>query len=179
MASADLIRWGGLAAMGGSVLGIAVAPVITSAYSLSESGREQVPPWEPELSTLFSPLFGFASPEGVYATYGKLYLLVFLGFLLGLRALRAQRRSRVGRSGKWGFGLSLLGAILNLLGNIADYWMGEDILGEGLHTLGFLAGTMLGLLLLVVGSTMLCIALLRAGTVSRFGAWLLALSCRG
>ena len=82
--SSDLIRWGGLAAMLGSLLGIVVAPVITWAYSLSESGRGQVPPWEPGLSNLFSPLFGFASPEGVYATYGKQYLPVFLGFLLGL-----------------------------------------------------------------------------------------------
>jgi hypothetical protein len=60
MSSSDLIRWGGLAAMLGSVLGILVAPVITSAYSLSEDGAGQSPPWEPAFSDLLSPLFGFA-----------------------------------------------------------------------------------------------------------------------
>ncbi len=86
MSSSDLIRWSGIGAVLGSLLGIVLAPVITSAYSLSEGGPEQSPPWDPALSNLLSPLFGFASPEGVYATYGKLYFLVFLGFLLGFLA---------------------------------------------------------------------------------------------
>lgn len=176
MSPSDLIRWGGLAAMLGSLLGSAVAPVITSAYSLSESGRGQVPPWEPGLSNLFSPLFEFASPESVYATYGKLYLVVFLGFLLGLRALQAQQRGHVGRLGEWGFRLSLIGVVLNLFGNIPDYWFGG---GTWFEALGFLVGTVLGFLLLVVGSTMLGIALLRTRTPTRLGAWLLALCLPG
>jgi hypothetical protein len=172
-----IVRWGGMGAMVGSVLGIIVAPVITSAYSLSEGGAEQAPPWEPAMSNLLGPLFEFASPEGVYATYGKLYFLVFLGLLLGLLALRARQRGSVGRSEAWGLRLSLVGVVLNLLGNIPDYWVGEDTWLEGL---GFLIGTVLGVLLLVVGSTMLGIALLRSGTTpTRFGAWLLVLSLPG
>ena len=177
MSSSGIVRWGGMGAVVGSALGIAVAPVITSAYSLTEDGAGQSPPWEPAMSNLLRPLFEFASPEGVYATYGKLYFLVFLGLLLGLLALRARQRGRGGRLEEWGLRLSLLGVILNLFGNIPDYWFGEDTWLEGL---GFLVGTVLGLLLLVVGSTMLGISLLRSGTTpTRFGAWLLVLSLPG
>lgn len=178
MASSHLIRWGGLAAMGGSVLGIVVAPVITSAYSMTEGGTEQVPPWEPTFSNLFGPLFEFASPEGLYATYGKLYFVVFLGLLMGLVALHAQqqRRGRIGRLGEWGLRLCLVGVVLNLFGNIPDYWFGE---GTWFEALGFLVGTVLGFLVLMVGSTILGIALLRTGTLTRLGAWLLALCLPG
>ena len=100
MSSSDLVRRGGLAAMLGSVLGILVASVITSAYSLSEDGAGLSPPWEPAFSDLLSPLFGFATPEAVYSTYGKLYFVVFLGFLLGLMAFRVQQRGHAGRLGE-------------------------------------------------------------------------------
>lgn len=176
MTSTTPIRWGGLAAVLGSLLGILVAPVITSAYSLSEDGAGLSPPWEPAFSDLLSSLFGFASPEAVYSTYGKLYFVVFLGFLLGLMALRVQQRGHVGRLGEWGLRLSLIGVVLNLFGDIADYWVGEDTWFE---ELGFLLGELLGLLSLMVGSTMLGIALLRARTTPRVGAWLLILSLPG
>jgi hypothetical protein len=160
----------------GSVLGILVAPVITSAYSLSEDGAGLSPPWEPAFSDLLSPLFRFATPEAVYSTYGKLYFVVFLGFLLGLMALRVQQRGHVGRLEEWSFRLSLIGVVLNLFGNIADYWVGE---GTWFEELGFIFGELMGLLSLLVGSTMLGIALLRAGTTPRIGAWLLVLSLPG
>ncbi len=174
--SSSLIRWSGLAAMLGSALGIVVAPVITSAYSLSEDSSGQTPPWEPAFSNLFDPLFGFASSEAVYATYGKLYFFVFLGFLLGLLGFRAQRRGSAGRLERWGFRVALVGVALNLFGNIPDYWFGE---GTWFEALGFFLGTFLGLLALTVGSAMLGIAWLRAGTASRLGAWVLILALPG
>lgn len=173
------VRWGGLAAMLGSALGIVVAPIITSAYSMTEEGAGLTPPWEPALSNLLGPLLAFAPPETVYATYGKTYLLVFLGLLLGLAGLYGWRRGFAGRLERWGFGLSFVGLALNLLGNIPDYWMGEAILGERLHTLGFVVGTMLGLLVLIAGSTVLGIALLRASAAPRLAAWLLVLALPG
>lgn len=176
LGSSELIRWGGIGAVLGSILGILVSPIITSAYSFTEDGAGQNPPWEPVLSDLLGPLFGFASPDGVYATYGKMYFVVFLSFLLGLIALRTLQGGSVGRLGHWGFRLSLTGVVLNLFGNIPDYWFGEDTWFEAL---GFFFGTVLGLLLLLAGSTMLGIALLRAGTMTRLGAWLLILSLPG
>ncbi|MGF1473095.1 MAG: hypothetical protein ACFB50_15330 [Rubrobacteraceae bacterium] len=171
-----LIRRCGLAAMLGGALAIVVAPFITSAYSLTEDGAGTVPPWEPTLSDSLGPLFTFATSEVVYATYGKVYFFVFLGFLLGLIGLRARRRDRAGRLERWGFGLCFVGVALNLIGNVPDYWVGEDTVFE---YIGFVAGTALGLLVLTVGSSLLGVALLRARAVSRLGTWLLALSPAG
>ncbi len=179
MTRPNLIRWGGLAAMLGSLIGFLLAPIITSAYSHLENGAGRTPPWEPALGALLGPLFAFASPDVVYATYGKLYLLVFLGFLLGLVALRTRRSAHAGRLEQWGYRLSLTGLALNLLGNIGDYWYRGGVGESGVDTLGFLLGTVLGLLLLVAGSALLGIGLLRAGTVPRLGAWLLVLASPG
>lgn len=172
----NIVRWGGLAAMLGSTLGIVVAPVITSAYSMTQEGAGSTAPWEPVLGNLLGPLLAFAPPETVYATYGKAYLLVFLGLLLGLTGLYGWRRGLAGRLERWGFGLSFVGLALNLFGNVPDYWLGEDTLFE---EVGFLVGTALGLLVLVVGSLVLGIALLRAGAALRLGAWLLVLALPG
>jgi hypothetical protein len=160
----------------GGVLAVAVAPFITSAYSLTKDGVGTAPPWEPALSGSLSTLFTFASPEAVYATYGKLYFFGFLGFLLGLIGLRARRRDRAGWLERWGFGLVFVGLLLNLLGNVPDYWVGENTVFEDV---GFVAGTALGLLILTVGSSLLGVALLQGRAGSRLGAWLLALSPAG
>lgn len=170
------IRYCGLAAMLGGALAIAMAPVITSAYSLTEDGAGTDPPWEPALSGSLSTLFTFASPEAVYATYGKLYFFGFLGFLLGLIGLRARRRDRAGWLERWGFGLVFVGLLLNLLGNVPDYWVGENTVFEDV---GFVAGTALGLVVLTIGCSLLGFALLRARADSRLGAWLLVFSLPG
>lgn len=160
----------------GGVLAVAVAPFITSAYSLTKDGAGTDPPWEPALSDSLSPLFTFASPEAVYATYGKLYFFVFLGFLLGLIGLHARRRDYCGRLEKWAFRLSFMGVALNLFGNVPDYWAGE---GTVFEDVGFVAGTALGLLALTIGCSLLGFALLWAHAGSRLGAWLLVLALPG
>lgn len=161
----------------GGAAGVVIAPLTTSAYHLSGEGT--APSWEPALSGALSPLFDFASPEVVYATYGKLYFLVFLGFLLGLIGLYARRRDHTGRLERWGFYLSFAGLAFNLFGNVLDYWYGGGIGNSTPDFLGFLLGTLLGMLLLVVGAAMLGVSLLRAGTPFRLGAWLLILSLPG
>lgn len=174
------VRWGGVAAMLGSALGIVIAPIITSAYSLSEQGgAEQAPPWEPVLSQSLDVLFSFASPEAVYATYGKLYFLVFLGLLLGLVGLYSLRSGHTGRLEEWGFRLSFVGLVLNLLGNLGDYWYRGGVVESTPDFIGFLVGTLLGLLILTIGYLMLGITLLRAGAGPRLGSWLLILSIPG
>ena len=167
----------GLAAMLGGALAVAVPPLITSAYSLTEDGAGTVPPWEPALSNAFSPLFTFAAPEAVYGYLRQAVpLRLFRVSLLGLIGLRARCRDRAGRLERWGFGLAFAGVALNLLGNVPDYWIGADTVFEDV---GFLAGTALGLLALTVGSSLLGVALLRARAGSRLGAWLLVLSPAG
>lgn len=180
MSSPGLIRAGGIAATLAGALGIVAAPITTSAYFLAGEGPS--PPWQPVIGELFAPLLTFASPEAVYATYGKLYFLVFLGLLAGLAALGAlgsERRGTRGSLERWGFRLAFAGLSLNLLGNLADYWYRGGFGDSALDFLGFVLGTLLGLLLLISGSTILGIALLRAGAAPRLGAWLLVLALPG
>ncbi len=179
--SSNQIRWCGIAAMLGGAIEVLVAPFVTSAYSLTEVGADLVPPWEPVLSNALGPLFAFAPPEAVYETYGKFHFPVFLGLLFGLLGLRAWRGERAGRLERWGYRLSLVGFLLNLPGNVLDYWVpGNSSTGEfgGVGDWGFLFGTVLGLLLLIVGSVLLGVALLRAGE-ARLPAWLLVLALPG
>jgi hypothetical protein len=77
---------------------------------------------------------------------------------------------------RWGFGLSFAGLLLNLLGNIPDYLVGE---GTVLEDVGFVVGTVLGLLVLTAGSSLLGVTLLRERVGSRLGTWLLVLSLPG
>lgn len=166
---------GGLAAMVGGAIEILLAPFINSAYSMTEVGADLVPPWEPALSNALRPLFTFAPPYAVYETYGKLHVLVFLGLLFGLLGLGAWRGERAGRLERWGYRLSFAGLVLNLPGNLLDYWIpGNNDAGS----LGFVLGTVPGLLLLAAGSIALGVALLRAGE-ARHPGWLLVLSLPG
>lgn len=181
MSSSSLIRWGGIAAILGGIVEILVAPLINSAYSMTEIGADLVPPWEPALSNALGPMIAFAPPEAVYETYGKFHLLVFLGLLLGLLGLRTWRGGRAGRLERWGYRLSFVGLVLNVPGNVLDYWVpGNSAIGEfgSVGDWGFLLGTMLGLLLLVVGSILLGAALVRAGE-ARLPAWLLVFALPG
>lgn len=178
MASLRYVRRGSLGAVLGSVLGIVVAPLMTAAYHTTAGGATEAQAvWEPALTRLARPLLTFAAPNMVYATYGKLCLVVFLGILAGVLALRTYLSLRQGTqpSGKlhrWGFTLALGGLALNLFGNIGDYWIGEGTLFEGV---AFLVGTILGLLLLAVGFAMVGTGALRTGGLPRIAAWLLIL----
>lgn len=179
--SSNIVRWGGLAAMLAALIEILVAPFINSAYSMTEVGADLIPPWEPAFSNALDPLLTFTSPEAVYETYGKFHFPVFLGLLLGLLALRAWRGERAGRLERWGYLHSFVGLALNLSGNILDYWVpGNSAPGPfgGVGDWGFLLGTVLRLLVLLVGSILLGVALLRAGQ-ARLPAWLLLLILPG
>jgi hypothetical protein len=119
--SSDLIRWGGLAAMLGGVLGIVLTPPIALAYTLAFGGYADLPSLTPLTEVLF-PL-DFASGELVYYTYGRLYFLTLLPELLALCALRGLRRGRARVLERWGFRLSLIGMWLAVLGVFTDYWV--------------------------------------------------------
>jgi hypothetical protein len=70
----------------------------------------------------------------------------------------------------------MLGLGLNLLGNIADYWLGYSILGQPWWGLLFVVGTELGYLIYVIGSIMLGRATLRNNALPGWWAWLLMVS---
>jgi hypothetical protein len=173
VSSADLIRWGGLAAMVGGVLGILIPPFLGVAWFATKGGAESlenplVAVWAEPFAQVFSPLLTFASPDAVYRTYGALALFIFLGFLAGLLALHARQAPRAGGLEKWGFRVAVVGTVLQILGVIGAFWVGA-------LDFSFFAFLIPGQLLIMVGWTLFGIGTLKTRVAPRLGAWLLIL----
>ena len=173
MNSPKLIRWGGLAAMLGGLLGILIPPFLGVAWFATTGGAESlenplVAGWAEPFARVFSPLLTFASPDAVYATYGKVALFIFLGFLAGLLALHARQGQapRAGRLEKWSFRVALAGTVLTVLGILGAFWVGA-------LDFSFFAFLLPGQLLMMVGWTLFGIGTLTARVAPRLGAWLL------
>jgi hypothetical protein len=124
--------------------------------------------WAKPFGRAFSSLLTFASPDEVYTTFGKVYLLVVLGFLAGVLALHSQQAARAGRLEKWGFRVVLVGTVLGTLGALGEYY-------TPYLDFSFLALSVPGLLLLIFGSPLFGIGTLRARMAPRLGAWLLTI----
>ena len=175
--SSALVRWGGLAAMVGGLLGIVSSPFYAVAYFATEDGTESleapwVATWSGAFRALFGPLLTFAPPEDVYLTYGKVLTFVFLGWLAGTAALHALQAPRAGRLEKWGFRAALAGTVVGTVGSIGAYWVGS--FWWAVANISFLAFVVPALLLFNVGFALFGVGTLRAKVAPRLGAWLLA-----
>jgi hypothetical protein len=169
----NLIRWGGLAALVGGVIGILYFPFHASAYFATQDGSAAldapwVAVWAEPFTRVFDSLLTFAPPHEVYTTFGKILVLVVLGFLSGVLALHSRQGARAGRLEKWGFRVLLLGSVLGTLGVFGEYY-------TPYLDFSFLAFSAPGILLLMFGSLLFGIGTLKAGMVPRLGAWLLTL----
>ena len=177
MLSSSKVRACGLAAMIGSVVGILFFPLNALAYFATPDGAASAKPWARVVRPLVEPLLTFAPPQVVYHTYGKLYLVLFLGFLAGTLGLHACQRaagsSRAGRRERWGYWLTLVALVLLILGAIGDHWVGPY--WPALIDAAYLGLAIPGVLLLMVGTPLFGIGTLRAKVAPRLGAWLLIL----
>lgn len=173
MSKSDQIRWSGLSALLGSILGIIYFPFHATSYFATADGAQALDsPWIAAWSGTFRSLAGslltFAPPDVVYATYGKVALFIVLGFLAGLLALHRWQAARAS-------GLEHRGFRIALVGNIV---MGLGVLGEYYTTaldFSFLFISLPGVLLYTIGATLFGIGTLRAQLAPRAGAWLLIL----
>lgn len=153
MSSSSLIRWGGLVAMAGGVLGIVLTPILTYLWAT------------------YSDMYGY---------FGRAYFLVFLGCLVGLAELYAVRKGNPGTQAteKPGeenliIGMALVGLAIALVGSILDYWgggSGEDFTWVQVQGFGM---EMIGLLLVLVGSVLLGLTYRRTNALPRLVCWLL------
>lgn len=107
--ASSVIRWSGLAALLGGVLGVVLSPILAHMWETY---------W---LSSLLEHMRVLYSYE--YTTYGRLYFLSLPPELVCLHALRRSRAGGLGAQERWGFRLSLLGMWLAVLGVFTDYWV--------------------------------------------------------
>lgn len=175
--SMKFTRRAGVIAFVGALFGIAVSLLLNAAYSLTPDGAGlAVPPWQQGLEQIVRPALTFLPAIEVYHLYGRLVFLVFVTFVVGLYGLYAGQRAffngKPPRLQAWGYRLAMAGLFLSLFGNIGDYWLSA---GETLDFVAFLGGTLLGLLLQVIGFVLFAIAGLRSASLPGAAAWALIL----
>jgi hypothetical protein len=168
-----MARRAGLAAMVASAASVVVAPLHALARFATADGAADlnspiVAAWAEPARTPAGPLLTFASPDTVYTTYGKFWLVFMASVIWCALAMRSQRPDAVSGGERWGWRLALTGYTLTALGSLVSYWL-------LLVDVGYLLFTIPGLLIGFIGSTTLGVAFLRHRVRPTITGWLLAL----
>ena len=144
----------------------------------TEDGKEDLAlpltaAWAVPAADLLKPLLRWSDPVEVYLSFGKLWLFVFAGFTLCAFVVQRYRQPRGFE--KWAWRIALTGYVVATIGVFGDYWTqwGSDY--NWFLDVAFNV-TVVGLLVTLVGSTLLGISLLRSGFRPRLAAWLLVLA---
>lgn len=130
MSSWDSTRWGGLAAVLGGALWMALRPLVLSTWAV--------------------PVFGLD-----YVNYNRMMVVPLILLIAGAVALR----HFVGRGGRWGVALVVLGLAASLVGVMIEFWWAGGLsgnrqgamLGWGIYGLGLL-GQAIGLAVFGIGA---------------------------
>jgi hypothetical protein len=159
-------------------VGLVVGQLHALARHNTADGREDLHSaltraWSDPARAALRPLLDWGDPDLVYVTYGKIWLPVFVAFTLCAFVVR-RRREPAGFE-KWAWRIALTGYVWACVSVFGDYWTQWTGTPNALLDLSFLFG-LPGLLLTLVGSTLLGIALLRNGIRPRSAAWLLTLT---
>jgi hypothetical protein len=179
MENRNLVRRGGLAALVAGVVGVLFAPLYALAYFQTQDGGESLAefaplvPWHEALGPALEPLLTFASPDTVYLTYGKLWLVVTLGWLAGTLALHTWQSSRAGRAERWGFRIIVVALTLLTAGVIGSYFV-SDLVPSALDA-SFVWLMVPAFALMMVGWPLFGVGTLWAGMAPKVGGWLLTL----
>ena len=164
-------------------VGLVVGQLHALSRFRTEDGKEDLElpltaAWAEPADDLLSPLLGWANPDIVYVTYGKIWLPVFLAFTLC--AYVVYRRREPAGFEKWAWRLAIGAYAVACVGVFLDYWTqwtgnyNGDGIEATLFTVGFMV-TMPGLLGTLLFSTVLGVTLLVKGFRPVLPALLLAL----
>ncbi len=175
-------RLTGLYAVLAAAVAVLFAPLLALSYFATADGAEQleigtVSAWADPARDVVGGLLTWASPDRVYSTYVQVFALLFPAVFLCARAVRAHRSARSGRLERWGWRVALAGYGLAAVGLVAAFFVlfGGDPAADALNAV-FLALMLPGMLISVIGSTVLGVALLRDRYAPKLTAWLLALA---
>jgi hypothetical protein len=149
-------------------LGLVVGQLHALSRFATEDGKEdlEVPltaTWAEPTADLLQPLLGWANPDIVYITYGKIWFPAFLAFTLA--ALVVYRRRQPVRVEKWAWRFAITAYTLATAAVFLDYWTqwtgnyNGDGIEAALFTLAWFV-TLPSLLMLLLSSTILGITLL-------------------
>ncbi len=159
-------------------VGLVVGQLHALARHQTVDGKEDLQVWstrvwsDPARAAL-RPLLDWGNPDLVYVTYGKIWLPAFVAFTLCAFVVRRRRRP-VGFE-RWAWRIALTGYVWACVSVAGDYWTQWTSEPNGLLDISFLVG-LPGVLITLVGSSLLGVALLRNRFSPRLSAWLLALT---
>ncbi|MBA3383473.1 MAG: hypothetical protein H0T20_02325 [Actinobacteria bacterium] len=178
----DRPRYAGLYAAIAALAAVLISPLLAMSYFATSDGAEQlengsVSAWADPGRDLVGGLLDWASADRVYSTYLQAFALLFPAVFLCARAVRARRPGDVRGSEQWGWRIALVGYGLTSLGLVAAFFVlfSGDAASVALNVV-FLGLLVPGMLISVIGSTVLGIALLRSRFSPKLTAWLLTLS---
>ncbi len=170
------LKYSGLSAMWGGVLGVASAVLTAAAYYNQVWSQASAPRWADALIAWLPSALQFDAPRQVYLAYGRLFLLVYVLLLAGALGLQVCCLLRgAGRPG-WGFRLVAAGLAMGLVGNLADYWLGTQAAGRAASVIGFIIGAELGALVYTAGALLMAWQLYRKGPLLRWQVLLFGLA---
>jgi hypothetical protein len=161
---------------------LVLAPLLALAYFATPEGAEElstgtVAAWAEPARDALEPLLTFASPGRVYATYLQALALLFPAIVLSAFIARSRRPAPVTRTERWGWRMALAGYVIAGAGLlvVALLLIALPPANPTVDTV-FIAAMLPGMLLSLIGSTVLGIALLRARHRPLATGWLLALA---
>jgi hypothetical protein len=171
----------GLYAIVAAATGVLIEPLLAVAYFDTAEGVGQldvatVAAWAVPARELFGGLVTWASADIVYNTYTLILALMFPAVLATALATRAGRPEPRKRSERLGWRIALTGYGLFGTGILLVAVLLASGASGALVDVGFVALMIPGLLLSVIGSTVLGVVLLRTGHQPRLTGWLLAFS---
>lgn len=150
-----------LAILGGCLALVLTLPFAVAFY-LAYPGFNELPIWVPAVRPVVTPFLDFAEPTQVYATYGRVFDLVYLLWLPATVAVHRLAGAEPNGVERVGFWLTVGGLVASFIGVAGDYW--ADGIGYPLELLGLLA--------LAVGCTAFGVGLRRAAALPACAAWL-------
>jgi hypothetical protein len=172
----------GLYAVVAAAASVVLAPLLALAYFATSEGAEEleagtVSAWAEPVRDAAGGLLTFASADRVYSTYLQALAVLVPAILLCAWATRRLRPRDVGTGERWGWRLALAGYLLVSLGTVTvGAFLVVTTPASTAVNAAFLALLLPGILVGTVGSTVLGVALLRAGYRPGLTPWLLALA---
>ena len=172
----------GLYAVIAAIGSFVIAPLLALSYfhipdGASSLDQSSVSGWADPAYRHLHSLLTFASPDHVYSTYTEAIALLFPAVVLCAWITRSHREAPMRGTERWGWRIALVGYCLAGVGvlTVGALEIGANPNGSAVN-IGFLALMIPGMLLSLIGSTVLGIGLIRGGFRPRVTGWLLALS---
>ncbi len=171
----------GYAAMAGGALGLLLAPIMVIIKYMTGWAVIPEPIWIEAARDAMGGLLRFATPAGLWMTYGSAYTVALLLMLAGLVGLSRHMRDAGGRLRTKGYWIVLAGVCMVIPGDAIHTWTwhqnGLTIPTPGTNPVANTAYAvhMMGMNFVMIGSIAVGLSALRRKFLARWLAWMFVL----